>query len=100
MAQLKPDLTLNKELQNFTLSRFLVSLTLRRFKAVWLMQWNSACHFTFVNPRLYLRNLKITAINGTGTDAVQSTGLAAHTNQSSPEPGLVGSSPVVLLFVL
>lgn len=36
----------------------------------------------------------------TGTDVVQSTALAAHTNQSSPEPGLVGSSPVVLLFVL
>lgn len=35
----------------------------------------------------------------TGTDVVQSTALAAHTNQSSPQSVLVGSSPVLLLFV-
>lgn len=32
----------------------------------------------------------------TGTDVVQSTAPAAHTNQSSPEQALLGSSAVVI----
>lgn len=54
-------------MQNFSFGRFLIPLTVRFFEAVWLIQWNSTCHFTFVNSRLHLLNLKITAINAAST---------------------------------